>query len=239
MLGQKKGVDMGKYTYFYIKPWLAVLVATTSLGGCAAPLVIGAAATAGYVGLQTRPSGQVAADTDTKVRIKSYLTQTDYRYLSDIGIDVFYGDVLVTGIVPTADDGQVVIDTIKKTQGVRKVYNELFVGSAYSAAQKAKDAWIITQIQPRLIGTKGVYPLNYMVSSVNNHVYVLGTVTTADERTNVLHLLRTTPGVQQVHDYLMLETETPEGRPNLIDQSSLNDRGDRRPPNPLPADLFR
>jgi osmotically-inducible protein OsmY len=229
-------------SYIVYRKWsslMAVTIVGSTLAGCGIPLVLGAAATAGYVGLQTRPSGQVAADTDTKVRIKSYLTQTKYQYLADIGIDVFYGDVLVTGIVPTTADGEQVITLIKRTQGVRKVYNELFVGGAYTAAQKAKDAWITTQLQPRLIGTKGVYPLNYLISVANNHVYVMGTVASADERSNVLHLARTTPGVQQVHDYLLLASETPEGRPNLVDQGNLNTSTERRPPNPLPADLFK
>jgi osmotically-inducible protein OsmY len=209
------------------------LASVLLLGGCGVPLIMGAGAAAGYVGLQTRPSGQVAADTDTKVRIKSYLAQKDYRFLGDIGTDVFYGDVLVTGVVPTREQGEEIITLISKTQGVRKVYNELFVGSSYTTAQRAKDAWIAAQIKPRLIGTKGVYPLNYMISVVNNHVYALGSVETADERANALHLLRTTPGVAQVHDYLVIVSPTPEGKPNIVNLGGGTDI-ERRAPNPFP-----
>jgi osmotically-inducible protein OsmY len=190
------------------------------LGGCATPLLLGAGATAAYVGLQTRPAKQVATDTELTVRIKSFLAQRDYRFLGDIGTDVFYNDVLVTGVVPTRAQGEEIIGLISKTQGVRKVYNELFVGDAYTASQRAKDTWIATQIKPRLIGAKGVYPLNYFISVVNNHVYALGSVAGADERNNVLHLLRTTPGVVQVHDYLVIIATATEGRPNVVDMQN-------------------
>ncbi len=200
------------------------------------PLVLGAGAAAGYVGLQTRPAGQVAADTDTKLRIKAALASKSYQFLGDIGTDVFYSDVLVTGVVPTRAEGEQVIALVQGTTGVRKVYNELFVGDAYTTAQRAKDAWIATQIKPRLIGTKGVYPLNYQVSVVNNHVYALGSVASAAERNNVLHLLRTTPGVAQVHDYLVIVSPTPEGKPNLVNQGAQEDGGmQRRAPNPFPS----
>ncbi|NBX85703.1 MAG: BON domain-containing protein [Proteobacteria bacterium] len=234
---QKKATTMPQTTKLLA---LATLVAATSLTACGAPLILGAAAGAGYVGFQQRPTGQIANDVDIKARIKSYLTQTKFEYLTDVGIDVFYNNVLVTGVVPTQADGERVIQTVRNTQGVKKVYNELFIGSAYPVAQKAKDAWIATQIQPKLIGTKGVYPLNYLITVVNNHVYILGSTESATERNHVLHLLRTTNGVAQVHDYLVIVGEdSTDGRPNVVKQNDILDTGQRRPPNPFADDPLR
>lgn len=199
-------------------------VGLVMLGGCAAPLVVGAAATAGYVGLQDRPTSQIASDTDIKVRVKDLLTQQKFNYFSDVGIDVFYGNVLLTGILPTQSDGEQVLKVVQSTPGVKKVYNELFIGAAYSAGQKAKDAWISAQIQPRLIGSQGVFPLNYMITVTNNHVYIIGSCNTSDERNHVLHLLRTTRGVTQVHDYLVLSGEL-GAPPEQVDEKG----------NPLPV----
>ena len=193
------------------------LVAATLLAGCAAPLIIGGAATAGYVGLQNRTTKQVAADTEVKLRIKDALTQARGNYLTDVGIDVFYGNVLLTGVVPTTAEGDQVLDLTRRTVGVQKVYNELFVGSAYTAGQKAKDAWISAQIQPRLLGAKDAYPLNYLITVVNNHVYILGDALTQGEKDHVLHILRTTRGVQQVHDYLVVQRAQPnDDRANIV-----------------------
>lgn len=203
------------------------------LSGCAAPMVLGAAASAGYIGLQNRPTKQIAADTEVKVRIKDALSQSQFSYLTDVGIDVFYGDVLLTGVVPSNTEGEKVLDVVRRTQGVRKVFNELFVGAAYTAGQKAKDAWISTQIQPRLLGAKDAYPLNYLITTVNNHVYIMGETETAGEKDHVLHILRTTRGVQQVHDYLVVKGVNPgDDRSNVVPQggSTL----DFHAPDPLP-----
>lgn len=185
----------------------AALAASVFTTGCAAPVVLGAAATAGYIGLQNRPTSQIATDTEIKLRIKDALAQTRSNYFTDINVDVFYGNVLLTGVVPTTAEGDVVLDIARRTPNVGKVYNELFVGSAYTVSQKAKDAWISAQIQPRLLGAKDAYPLNYLISVVNNHVYILGDALTQGEKDHVLHILRTTRGVQQVHDYLVIRSQ--------------------------------
>lgn len=180
-------------------------LACTMLAGCAAPLLLGGAATAGYIGLQNRPTEQIAADTEVKVRVKNQLSSSQINYLTDVGIDVFYGNVLLTGVVPTNAEGDKVLNLVRQTSGVKKVYNELFVGAAYTTGQKAKDAWIATQIQPRLLGAKDAYPLNYLITVVNNHVYIMGDTLNEGEKDHVLHILRTTRGVQQVHDYLVVK----------------------------------
>ncbi|PZP39670.1 MAG: hypothetical protein DI585_03255 [Pseudomonas fluorescens] len=197
---------MSVFTFLPLNPSKIMLagLACSVLAGCA-PVVMGAAAGAGYVGLQNRTSKQVASDTEVKVRIKDNLTQAKFAYLSDIGIDVFYGDALLTGVVPTNAEGDRVLDIVRRSPGVKKVYNELFVGSAYTAGQKAKDSWIAAQIQPRLLGARDAYPLNYLITVVNAHVYIMGDTETIGEKDHVIHILRTTRGVVQVHDYLTVK----------------------------------
>lgn len=204
------------------------------LAGCAAPLVLGAAAGAGYVGLQNRPTAQIAEDTKVKVAVKDNLSQSQLTYLTDVGIDVFYGNVMLTGVVPTNAEGEKVLDMVRRTEGVKKVYNELFVGAAYTAGQKAKDAWIATQIQPRLLGAKDAYPLNYLITVVNNHVYIMGDTGNQGEKDHVLHILRTTRGVQQVHDYLVVKgTNSDDDRSNTVKPAQPGVMEKVGLPNPL------
>lgn len=195
---------------------LATLLAATSItAACTVPVVLGAGAAAGYVGLQARPAEQIAADTKIKVSIKDKLTAIKFNYLADVGVDVFMNDVLLTGIVPTKEDGEKILDIARRTEGVAKVYNELFVGAQYSPSQKAKDAWIATQIQPRLIGDRETFPLNYLINVVNGHVYVIGSASSPEEYKHLLHILSTVSGVVQVHDYIRMGAITPEQTGNI------------------------
>ncbi len=217
----------------FISP-VAVLALAAATSACVAPLVVGAGATAGYVGLQNRPAGQTAADTKLKVEIKNNLAQIGFRYVADVGIDVFYGDVLLTGVLPSQHEGESVVDIVRRTPGVNKVYNELFIGAVYSASLKAKDAWISAQIEPKLLADSSAYPLNYITTVVNGHIYIMGSVSSQSEREHVLHLLGTIGGVKQVHDYLVIAGKPETGKP-AVPASSL-DSMQRREPNPL-ADI--
>jgi osmotically-inducible protein OsmY len=191
---------------------ILALLASTTLSACV-PMGLGAGA--GFVGLQDRPAGQTADDTGLKLGIKKNLATVQGSWLTDIGIDVYYGDVLLTGIVATREEGEKVLDIVRRTDGVKRVYNELFVGAAYSAAQRARDGWIAAQIQPRLLGAQDAFPLNYLITVVNNNVYIMGSAGSPAEHEHVLHVLRTTKGVAQVHDYLVVANK------NTIDQPDV------------------
>lgn len=191
---------------------VAALLASTALSACV-PVALGAGA--GYVGLQDRPVAQTSEDTGTKIALKSALGHVNSDWMTSIGIDVYYGDVLLTGIVSTREEGEKVLDIVRRTEGVKRVYNELFVGAAYSTAQRGRDAWISAQIQPRLLGAKDAYPLNYLITVVNNHVYIMGSAGSAAEHEHVLHVLRTTRGVAQVHDYLTIANANTVEQPDV------------------------
>lgn len=177
---------------------------STQLAACPAPLLVGAAATGAFIGLQERDAAQVAKDTNTKIFIKDKLTSTNFKYLSNITVNVFEGDVLLTGIVPDREAGEHVLALSRSTPNVQRVYNELLVGATYPKQQKARDIWVSTQIKPRLLGNRQTFPINYNVSVVNGHVYIIGYATSDVEHEHVLHVLRTTQGVVQVHDYLRI-----------------------------------
>jgi osmotically-inducible protein OsmY len=192
-------------------PVVALTVSGILLSGCALPLIAGAAGTAGYIGFQQRPSAQIAEDTNIKASIKKALTQRYEGYFTDVGVDVFYGNVLLTGMVPTEAEAEKVAAMARSLQGVNRVYNNMFVGMTYTSSQKARDTWISTKIQSRLLGTNDAYPLNYLISVVDGHVYILGSASTVAEKTHVLHVLQTTTGVVQVHDYLGIEGVIAQG----------------------------
>lgn len=223
----------------------SLALGTIGLVGCAAPLFVGAAGAAGYASVQDRGAKQTVVDLGTLTHIKDRLTNTDYRYFSDINVIVYENEVLLTGIVPDRSAGEEVLQVVQETPGVERIYNEILVGSGYTFSQKAQDAWINAQIQPRILGADDVYQVNYHLSVVNGHVYVIGAAQTQAERQHVLHILRTVKGVKQVHDYVRLtdpETQTigEDGMPEPLSggKSVLQGVDKERAPS-LPADSFQ
>jgi osmotically-inducible protein OsmY len=198
-------------------------------------MLMGAAATGAYMGLQERSAEQIVMDTKVKIHIKDKLTSENYTYFGEIGVTVFEGDVLLTGVVKSREEGAKILALARSTPDVKRVYNELFVGSGYSTSQRAQDTWIFTQIKARLMGKRETFPINYAVDVVNSHVYIMGYVGGDEEHEHVLHILRTTKGVTQVHDYLRL---SPSGEdPRKAEPLKTNLK--REAPAVLPEDPFR
>lgn len=220
---------------------LFVAAAGVSQSGCLLPLAVGAAGTGAYLGVQERGAKQALTDNKISLHIKKRLTETKGSYFSSISADVLHGNVLLSGIVPTAEAGGEVLDIVRRTPDVKNIYNELFVAPAYPASRKAKDVWLATKIKARLFGEREVYQVNYILSVVNSHVYVLGLAGSDAEHAHVVHVLRTTPGVAQVHDYIQLApsaiVEVPPEEAQALENQRRSLFKEREVPPLLPSDL--
>ncbi len=213
---------------------LSTTILGVSLTACAVPVVIGVAATGAYMGVQERKVEQIALDTKIKIHIKDRLTNENYKYFSDIGVTVFENDILLTGVVPERQSGEKVLSIAQSVPDAGNLYNELFVGGEYTTKRKAEDAWISAKIKPRLIGHRQTFPINYLIKVVNGHVYIIGYVISDQEHEHVLHVLRTTQGVEQVHDYLRMSETGEDPR----EKEALGMSFDKENAPALPEDFF-
>lgn len=180
-----------------------VLVSSFVLSGCA-PLIIGGAATAGYLAVQERGAKQAVVDSKIKTHIFDRLTAQNYKFLAKVGVDVLQGDVLLTGMVSSQNEAAKVLQTVQNTEGVATVFNQLLIGQQYTAQTYANDTWIGSTLRARMIGSADIFPVNYMINIVNGNVYIIGIAQSMAEKERLLHLARTTKGVQQVYDYIRL-----------------------------------
>lgn len=177
------------------------------LSACTAPLLIGAGAVAGYTAIQEKGPATVVDDVRLKTFVKDRLTQQHYTNFASIGVSVLQGEVMLTGVVNNEEERNEVVNTVRAVPDVIMVFDELIVSDAYTAAQRAEDTWIGTQIKGRMTAAKGVYAVNYTVETVQGHVYVMGLANSQSELERVLHILRTTKGVTQVHNYIRLSED--------------------------------
>jgi osmotically-inducible protein OsmY len=181
------------------------VVLSLSITGCA-PLIVGGAATAGYLAIQERGAKTAVIDSKIKTHIKDRLFSKDYHYLTDIGVNVLQGNVLLTGVATDEASKENVERITRLTKGVNNVANNILVADDYTTAQYTKDSWISTQFKTRLLGAKDVYSVNYLTDTVMGNIYILGIAATESEKERVLHIARTTKGVQQVFNYIQVSS---------------------------------
>lgn len=170
------------------------------LMGCA-PLIIGAGAAAGYVGVQERSFKEAGEDIVLKTKLMEKIGRLDSAYLKDLNISVRHGEAFITGVVDEPGEIARIEDTTYQVQGVDRVINAVQL-KPYSFKQYMADVATGTNLRSRLVFTEDVYSRNYDVTIVKGEVYLFGWAYTQQEIDQAVHIARTTKGVERVHNYL-------------------------------------
>ncbi len=189
----------------------AALLAASTLSGCTAVLIAGAAgAGAASVVGERRTMGTMiddsAIESVAKDEIKS-LDEIGYRS-SNIGTTSVDGILLVHGQTRSQAIMQDLEKTCMKIKGVRKVHNALVTGENVGVGQSSKDSWITTKLKTKLIGESGINTNSFKVVTENSVVYLMGVVT-REEGERAAQVAAATDGVSRVvklYRYIGAET---------------------------------
>lgn len=88
-------------------------------------------------------------------------------------------------------------ETIKDTNGINKIFNQLRIGSKASAAVRAGDSWITSKIKLKFANNKSIDATNIKVVTENAEVFLLGHVSQIEADTAV-EVARNVDGVERV-----------------------------------------
>ena len=117
------------------------------------------------------------------------------------------GRVLLTGNVPRPQDRIDVARVVWQTKGVREVLNELEIKDRSTLGDYAKDVWITTQLQIKLMGDATIYNINYSVDTLNGVVYLFGIAQDEKELNRVTGHARTIKGVVKVISHVVFKDD--------------------------------
>lgn len=199
--------------FFYM---LALVPALPLLVGCNE--LIGTAATSvGVAAAEERSLGTIVDDKTIYADITNRFIHSDVNdLLISVDIRVNEGRVLLTGI---ADKPETPVEAVRLAwlaTGVREVINEIKVGQGAGVAKSAEDEWIETQIEARLLATKGIMSINYTVEVVGKIVYLLGIAQNERELRNVAYISSITKGVRRVVSYVRVKDAPPSSPPQTM-----------------------
>ena len=96
---------------------------------------------------------------------------------SHISISVFNNVALLVGRAETPKMRNYAYQIVSKIPNIRRIYNEISIGTLTSAIQQANDTWITTKIRTLMLGKYGLRSSNLKVITQNNIVYLMGIVT--------------------------------------------------------------
>ncbi len=174
--------------------WL-IVAALPLLGGCAAAVIGGAAATGALVANDRRTVGTVTEDKGIEIKAASRLgagvPDAHLNYSS------FNKLVLLTGEVPTAAARDNAERITRGIENVRGVFNELQVAGNSAMTSRTNDAYLTSKVKARFVDGNKFNAVHVKVVTENSVVYLMGLVsrTEAEAATDIA---RTSGGVQKV-----------------------------------------
>ncbi|RCK49187.1 hypothetical protein TH30_02350 [Thalassospira profundimaris] len=176
------------------------------LSGCTS-LVIGAGATAGIAAMQERGLDGAVSDSAITAEIwQKFLSQDDKLFL-DVEIEVVEGEVLLAGRVPSVTDQLEAVRLTWQVGGVKRVINEIDIGSGKSLMDSAGDLVITTRIKAALMFDGDIYAINYSIETVNGTVHLMGIAQNERERERVISHARETSYVKRVVSHIRLKDD--------------------------------
>ena len=185
------------------------------LGACSpVSVVTGTGATVGSLALSDGGFDISLSDTEMNLAVSKKLSQTDYKYFTNIDVEVHEGRVLLTGHVQSDLQRLKASQVAWSVPAVQEVINEIRVLPPLSVAQMARDSLDTLKIMTSLTFNKNIYAVNYKISVVNKHVYVIGVAQSKDEQNIVISHIRNTKGITGYTSEILL-TDDPRRFENI------------------------
>lgn len=180
-----------------LKKLLLVSLTIAALQGCAA-VVVGAGVGAAAAAHDRRTLGTQVDDKTTKTRLSAALTDDALlKNKANINIHVFNGVALLVGQAESDSVKQQAYRSASAVKNVKKLHNQIRIGTPISAADEANDLWLVSKVKTALIADKRIDGLHINVVVENAEVFLMGLVQ-GNEADVAVDIARNVKGVNKV-----------------------------------------
>jgi osmotically-inducible protein OsmY len=145
-----------------------------------------------------RTIGTQVDDTTTAGRISiAMANDSAVKEQTSISVQVFNGTALLVGQAPTQQLIQQAEKLAASVNNVKKLHNQIRLGSPIPASVVANDVWLASKIKTKLIADKRIDGLQIEIEVENGEVFLMGLV--SEQESNIaVHITRNIKGVKQV-----------------------------------------
>jgi osmotically-inducible protein OsmY len=174
-----------------------ILLAALLMQSCAG-LIIGAGMSAASVIHDRRTLGTQVDDKTTANRISTAISSNKaVKEQTSISVQVFNGSALLVGQAPTQALIQQVETLASSVKHIKKLHNQIRLGSPIPANLVAHDVWLASKIKTQLIADKRIDGLHIEIEVENGEVFLMGLV--SEKESNIaVDITRNIKGVKQV-----------------------------------------
>jgi osmotically-inducible protein OsmY len=178
---------------------LVFLATLLTLQGCAA-LVVGGAATTAVVAHDRRTTGTVVEDQAIELKTYDLLAKDEtIKQNSKVNVTSYNKVVLLTGQASNEAARRKAEKLANQVEQVRRVVNEIEIGSTASFGEHSRDVALTTEIKLKLtnVDLPNFDPLRVKVITERGSVFLMGLLT-KEEAHAVIEVVRYVSGVRRV-----------------------------------------
>lgn len=160
----------------FTKKLLVLALSLATLQGCATAIVAG---TVTAVSAASDPRTIVNQFDDSTIEVKAIIELMKDDGVSkhtNLNVVSYNGIVLVVGQSPNKFLIDTAINIIKRIDGVKKIHNQIKLGTPASLTTQTTDTWITTKVKSELLTDDTVKGHNIKVVTENKIVYLMGLV---------------------------------------------------------------
>jgi hyperosmotically inducible protein len=153
--------------------------------------------------IEDRSGDDIAKDAEIRIDITTGVIKIIGTDVISINADVYEQDVMLTGVVESDYQHDLVEAFVGTVEGVKKIHNMLMVKQALDEEKGTvenfiDDSVIETKINALLLDAKGVNVTNFRWRSVGGHVFLFGRALSGAERTKATNIVRDIENVTSV-----------------------------------------
>jgi len=174
------------------------------LSGCLPVVAAGAGASVGYVATEDRSMKENVDDAVLCATINRAWVDFNSALNDDLDCHAYQARVLVTGRVPSKSWRAEAIGRANQVQGVQEVYDEITVGPGGSFGNNMHDIYITQHLKAELLTARDVHSNNFVVTTANGVVFIIGTARDQAEIDRVIDYGRNMDGVKRVVSYIRI-----------------------------------
>ena len=145
------------------------------------------------------------------MQIKHYLLQASDDLFIRVSSEVYEGRVLLTGVVPAAENRVEAVRLTWQAKGVLEVLNEIQVSDHDGIIDYFKDVKITTQLRYQMLRDRDISDINFSIETVNGIVYLMGIARDQSELGKVTTHARNIAGVMKVISHVRLRDDERRG----------------------------
>lgn len=152
-----------------------IIVVSLFLQGCIAGAFVAGSTAGGSIAGDKRSLPTMVEDEGINFRATQRLSlDHTLKEEAHIGVTTFNHVVLLTGQAPTAELRDKAGKIAQNDPEIKKVYNQITIGSPTSALTRSNDILITSNIKTRMLTTTNLKSSQFKVTTENGTAYIMG-----------------------------------------------------------------